>query len=224
MNNASGIFAVYKPLGITSHDVVDIVRKKTGVRRVGHGGTLDPLAEGVLVIAVGRENTKRLNEYVMGGKEYVAEIYLGENSTTDDSEGEKEEINKEIRPELNEVQTVLRLFVGKISQTPPLYSALKLQGQPAHRRMRKGQKVKLEPREVEIKEIALLSYEYPVIKLRVACGPGVYIRSIARDLGEKLSTGGYLKSLIRTRVGEFQLQNAIKLDDFGMKKALRITK
>lgn len=219
-----GIFAVYKPLGITSHDVVDIVRKKTGVKRVGHGGTLDPLAEGVLVIAVGRENTKKLDEYVKGGKEYIAEVCLGENSETDDSEGEKTEINKEIKPSKMEIETTIKQFVGKISQTPPIYSALKLQGQPAHRRVRKGQKVKLEPREVEIKEIKLLSCEYPIIKLKVACGPGVYIRSIARDLGEKLSTGGYLKSLVRTRVGEFQLQNAIKLDDFGMKKALRITK
>lgn len=215
MSNNSGIFAVYKPLGITSHDVVDIVRKKTGIRRVGHGGTLDPLAEGVLVIAVGRENTKKLGEYVMGGKEYIAEIMLGENSVTDDAEGEKEEINKKIKPEIKEVEKFLKQFVGKISQTPPLYSALKLQGQPAHRRVRKGQKIKLEPREVEIKEIELLSYKYPVIKLKVVCGPGVYIRSVARDLGEKLGTGGYLKSLIRTRVGNFELKNTIKLDDFA---------
>jgi len=219
-----GIFAAYKPKGITSHDVVDIVRKKTGVKRVGHGGTLDPLAEGVLVIAVGRENTKKLDEYVKGGKEYIAEVFLGENSETDDSEGEKTEVNKKIKPNLIDIKTEIKQFVGKISQTPPIYSALKLQGQPAHRRVRKGQEIKLEPRVVEIQEIELLSYEYPIIKLKVACGPGVYIRSIARDLGEKLETGGYLKSLVRTRVGEFQLQNAIKLDDFGMKKALRITK
>ena len=219
-----GIFAAYKPKGITSHDVVDIVRKKTGVKRVGHGGTLDPLAEGVLVIAVGRENTKKLDEYVKGGKEYIAEVFLGDNSETDDSEGEKTEVNKKIKPNLIDIKTEIKQFVGKISQTPPIYSALKLQGQPAHRRVRKGQEIKLEPRVVEIQEIELLSYEYPIIKLKVACGPGVYIRSIARDLGEKLETGGYLKSLVRTRVGEFQLQNAIKLDDFGMKKALRITK
>ena len=215
MTNTSGIFAVYKPIGITSHDVVDIVRKKTGVKRVGHGGTLDPLAEGVLVIAVGRENTKRLNEYVMGGKEYIAEVCLGENSTTDDSEGEKVEINKKIKPEIKEIETFLKQFIGKISQTPPIYSALKLQGQPAHRRVRKGQVVKLEPRIVEVKEIELLSYEYPVIKLKVVCGPGVYIRSIARDLGEKLATGGYLKSLIRTRVGEFTLEKCLKISDLS---------
>jgi tRNA pseudouridine55 synthase len=210
-----GIFAVHKPKGITSHDVVDIVRKKTGVKRVGHGGTLDPLAEGVLVIAVGRENTKKLDEYVRGGKEYIAEIMLGENSETDDSEGEKTEINKEIKPNLVDIQIKIKQFVGKISQTPPLYSALKLQGQPAHRRVRKGQVIKLEARVVEIKEIDLLSYEYPIIKLTVACGPGVYIRSIARDLGEKLGTGGYLKSLIRTRVGEFTLEKCLKISDLS---------
>lgn len=219
-----GIFAVYKPKGITSHDVVDIVRKKTGVKRVGHGGTLDPLAEGVLVVAVGRENTKKLEKFVKGGKEYLAEIKLGENSATDDEEGEKTVINQEIKPNRTEIQTVLEQFIGKISQTPPLYSALKLQGQPAFRRVRKGQKIELKAREVEIKEIKLISYKYPVVKLKVICGPGVYIRSLARDLGEKLKTGGYLKSLIRTRVGEFTVQNAIKLEDFAMKKALRITK
>lgn len=208
-----GIFAVNKPIGVTSHDIVNMVRRKTGVTRVGHGGTLDPLAEGVLVIAVGRENTKLLDEYVKGEKEYVAEIYLGETSTTDDREGVlRQAQDKEIvKPSLEDVKKQLKQFVGTISQIPPLYSSIKLQGKPAHRRMRKGENITLKAREVFVKEVEVLDYEYPVIKLRIATGSGVYIRSIARDLGEKLGTGGYLLSLIRTRVNTFKLENALEI-------------
>lgn len=209
----NGIFAVYKPLGMTSHDVVNIVRKKTGVKRVGHGGTLDPLAEGVLVIAVGRENTKRLDEFVKGGKEYVAEIQLGQTSTTDDGEGEKQNVNVNSKPKLSEIQNTSKLFVGDILQTPPIYSSVKISGKPAHRRVRAGQKVVLESRPVTIRDIQILDYSYPILKLKVATGPGVYIRALARDMGEKLGTGGYLKSLIRTKVANFDLEKAIQLED-----------
>lgn len=207
-----GIFAVYKPRGMKSHDVVDFVRRKTGVKRVGHGGTLDPLAEGVLVIAVGRENTKKLNEYVKGGKEYVAEIKLGQMSTTDDEAGEKQEIKVIKKPELYDINKVIEHFIGTIKQTPPIYSSIKLSGKPAHRRVRQGQKVELKPRAVEIKKIELISYDYPIVKIRVQTGPGVYIRSLARDIGKKLNTGGYLKSLVRTKVGEFTIENALRIE------------
>lgn len=207
-----GIFAINKPVGMTSHDVVDLVRKKTGVKRVGHGGTLDPLAEGVLVIAVGRQNTKLLEQFVKGEKEYVAQIMLGFESETDDEEGLKTEMNTKLKPKLKEVEQALKQFVGTILQTPPIYSAVKLSGTPAHRRARRGQIVEIKPREVEIKEIKLLSYEYPIIKIKVITGPGVYIRSLARDIGRKLKTGGYLKSLIRTKVANFTLDKTIPLE------------
>lgn len=207
-----GIFAVYKPRGMKSHDVVDFVRRQTGIKRVGHGGTLDPLAEGVLVIAVGRENTKKLESYVKGGKEYVAAIKLGQNSTTDDEDGEKQKINVIKKPEIKDVNRVIEQFIGTIKQTPPIYSSVKISGKPAHRRVRQGQKVELEPREVEIKKIELISYGYPIVKIRVQTGPGVYIRSLARDIGKKLKTGGYLRSLIRTRVGEFTAENALRIE------------
>lgn len=210
----NGILAVNKPVGMTSHDVVDLVRKKTGVKRVGHGGTLDPLASGVLVIAVGRENTKKLNEFVKGEKEYVAQIMLGYESETDDEEGLKTEMNTKLKPKLKEVEQTLKQFVGTILQTPPIYSSIKLSGAPAHRRVRRGQVVKIKPREVEIKEIKLLSYEYPVIKIRVITGPGVYIRSLARDIGKKLKTGAYMSGLLRTRVAEFTIEYAIKVENF----------
>lgn len=207
----TGIFAVNKPVGVTSHDIVNMVRRKTGVKRVGHGGTLDPLAEGVLVIAVGREHTKLLDSYVRGEKEYIAEIFLGETSTTDDREGNKTKVNKNLKPSLEEIEKELKLFEGTISQIPPLYSSIKLQGKPAHRRMRKGEDIKLKAREVYVKEIEILEYTYPVVKVRIATGSGVYIRSIARDLGEKLGTGGYLQSLIRTRVNTFTLDKALNI-------------
>ena len=210
-----GIFAVNKPIGMTSHDVVNLVRKKTGIKRVGHGGTLDPLATGVLVIAVGRENTKKLNEYVKGEKEYVAEIKLGFNSATDDEEGEKTLRQAQGKPNPTEklIKQTLKKFVGKIQQTPPLYSAIKIAGKEAYKYARKGKTVELKPREVEIKKIELLSYKYPILKLKIVCGPGVYIRSLARDIGEKLKTGAYMSGLTRTRVAEFTLENALQLDE-----------
>lgn len=211
-----GIFAVHKPLGMTSHDVVNIVRKKTGVKRVGHGGTLDPLAEGVLVIAVGRENTKRLDEFVKGEKEYIARVRLGQTSATDDEEGEKQNVNVKIIPTKDNIEKVSKLFIGDIMQTPPIYSSVKIAGKPAHRRVRAGQQVELSSRPVKIHTIEILEYSYPILKLKVITGPGVYIRALARDIGEKLGTGGYLKSLIRTRVGNYSIENVKKLEDLSL--------
>lgn len=220
------IFAVNKPRGMKSHDVVDLVRKKTNIKRVGHGGTLDPLAQGVLVIAVGRENTKRLEQFVKGEKEYVAQVMLGFESATDDEEGEKTEINRKIKPTLEEIQTTVSLFIGMVKQTPPIYSAIKLKGKPAYKYARKALQTGSDPagsdpaktiilksRPVEIKDIQILSYDYPILKIRTITGPGVYIRSLARDIGRELKTGAYLKNLIRTRVANFTIETATKIED-----------
>lgn len=209
-----GIFAVNKPSGITSHDVVAIVRRKTGIKRVGHGGTLDPMASGVLVIAVGRENTKLLDKFVKGEKEYVAEIFLGAKSDTYDAEGNIQNVNKNIKPNINEIQKAIKLFVGNISQTPPIYSSVKIKGKPAYRRVRKGEKIELKPRRVNVKSIEIIEYNYPILKLKISTGPGVYIRSIANDLGELLGTGGYLANLKRTKVGRFELDKALDIAEF----------
>lgn len=209
-----GIFAVNKPRGMTSHDVVAIVRKKTGIKRVGHGGTLDPMATGVLVIAVGRENTKLLDKYVKGEKEYVAEIFLGAKSDTYDAEGIIQNANQNIIPRIDEIEEMIKLFVGNISQVPPIYSSVKINGKPAHRRVRKGEQIELKPRGVTVKSVEIVDYSYPILKLQISTGPGVYIRSIANDLGEKLGTGGYLKSLLRTRVGKFELNKALDISEF----------
>ncbi len=207
-----GIFAVHKPLGITSHDVIYRLRRKTGEKRIGHAGTLDPLATGVLVVAIGREFTKQLDTIVKSEKEYIADIQLGKTSTTDDMEGEKTTVNIQKKPTASEIQSAIQEFIGITMQTPPIYSAIKVQGQTAYKVARKGGRIILKPREVEIKDIEILKYTYPIVTLRIICGKGVYIRSLARDLGEKLQTGGFLKSLVRTRVGNYKIENAVELE------------
>ena len=219
------IFAVFKPKGPTSHDIINEIRKITGARKVGHAGTLDPLASGILVVGVGREATRKLNEIVAKEKEYIADIKLGEESSTDDEEGEKISLKVNKFPSLEEIEAVVKSFIGKIMQTPPIYSAIKISGQPAYRLVREGKVVVLEPREVEIKDIKILKYETflkkflgdakkgPFLKLKVTTGPGVYIRALARDIGRKLGIGGYLANLERIRVGEFTRENAVKISD-----------
>lgn len=212
------IFAFYKPKGITSNDAVQKVRSIVGRSvKVGHAGTLDPLAQGVLVIAVGREATKTISEVVKKEKEYIAEITLGFESATDDAEGEKTKIEYFKKLTIEDIQSSFRDFIGNIKQIPPIYSAIKVQGQEAYKYARQGRVVEMKSREVEIKNIELLEYAWPLLKIKVLTGPGVYIRSLARDIGKKLGTGGYLSFLERTRVGDFKKEDAItdeKLRDF----------
>lgn len=208
-----GIFAVYKERGMTSHDVVDAVRRATGQKRVGHAGTLDPLAKGVLVVGVGRAATRMLGQLAEKDKEYVTRIRLGARSTTDDGEGKKQEVPVDEIPSEEDVRTALHRFRGVISQRPPAFSALKLQGRPAYRLARKNHDLELAPREVEVKAIELLAYEWPWVDVRVVTGPGVYIRAIARDLGDALGTGGYVEELERVRVGAYTANQAMRMCD-----------
>ena len=208
------IFAFYKPKGITSNDAVQKVRSIVGRSvKVGHAGTLDPLAQGVLVIAIGREATKKISEVVKKEKEYVAEITLGFESSTDDAEGEKTLFNVSKRPVLEEIIKIFPEFIGRIKQMPPIYSAIKIQGREAYKYARQGQEIKMESREVEIKNIELLEYAWPLLKIKVLTGPGVYIRSLARDIGKKLGVGGYLSFLERTRVGDFKKEDAVLMEN-----------
>lgn len=212
------IFNIYKPKGPTSFDIVAQVRKITGVKKVGHAGTLDPLASGVLVIAVGREATKKISEIVGQEKEYIADIKLGVTSTTDDAEGIKTlkyENIKTKKPNLNNIKKIIKKFVGKIDQVPPQFSAIKVNGRRAYKSARKGEQVELKPRQVEIKEIGILKYKYPNLKIRVLTGKGVYIRSLARDIGQELGIGAHLTDLERIRVGDFKKQDAISLDELN---------
>lgn len=209
-----GIAAVYKPKGPTSHDVINELRRLTGIQKIGHAGTLDPLARGVLVVGIGAQATQKLHALTAQEKEYIAVIRLGAESTTDDEEGDKKEcpfLNSQF-PKKSDVEKIVSRFVGKIQQTPPIYSALKIKGTTAYARVRRGEKVTMQPREVEIKEIKVVSYVWPNITLRVVTGPGVYIRALARDVGRALGTGGYVADLERTRVGEFTKDTALMLE------------
>lgn len=205
------IFAVYKPKGLTSNAALNRLRHAAHTKKIGHAGTLDPLAEGVLVVGVGGDATKQLAQEVAKEKEYRASITLGITSVTDDEEGEKTNHVDCAIPTRRDIETVLHDFEGLILQVPPPYSAVKVKGKEAYKRVRKGEKVSLDPRRVEIKSITLESYKWPFLVLQAVTGPGVYIRSLARDIGEKLGTGGYLSGLVRTRVGQWTSQNALSL-------------
>lgn len=206
-------FPVYKPVGPSSLKIVENIKKITGIKKVGHGGTLDPLASGVLVIGLTRKGTKKLQDISQQEKEYMGTIKLGEKSTTDDSEGEKTKIEVKHQPREEKIKQILKQFEGEIKQAPPRFSAVKVKGKRAYQLARKGKEVNLEPRQVEIKQINLIEYDYPLLKIKIVCGKGVYIRSLARDIGDKLETGGYLYELERTRVGNFRLEEALTLDD-----------
>ncbi len=208
------IVAIWKPKGPTSHDIISALRKITGVRRIGHAGTLDPLAEGVLVVGIGRDATKTLSVNVAHEKEYLATVRLGATSTTDDAEGEKTEIEIKRNPSLEDIESLLPRFTGTIAQTPPPYSAIKLNGKKAYELARRGKEVALAPRKVIIKKIDIVSYRWPQLILKVLTGPGVYIRALARDIGEALGTGAYLETLERLRVGNFDKQKAMTIEKF----------
>lgn len=209
------IIAVYKPKGPSSNHMIGRLRRLTGIKRIGHAGTLDPLARGVLVVGVGRSATKQLSTIVKTEKEYVAVIRLGMESATDDEAGEKTIIQVDQEPTQEVVQRALQKFVGIIDQVPPKYSAIKIKGAKAYRLSRRGHDVQLKPRPVEIKSINLLSYRWPLVKVHVVCGPGTYIRSLARDVGTELRVGGYIQDLERTRVGAWTREQCLSVDRDG---------
>jgi len=209
-----GTFAIYKSKGPTSNDVLNQIRRIAGTRKVGHAGTLDPLATGVLVVAIGREATKKISESVKKEKEYLTTVKLGTTSTTDDEEGEKQIFEVKNIPEIKDIESIIPKFKGKILQTPPIFSAIKVHGQEAYKLARKGKDVELVAREVEIKEVELLDYNWPYLKLRVVTSPGVYIRSLARDIGKELGIGAYMADLERTRVGDFTKEKALTIEQF----------
>lgn len=214
MDIKNGIFAVYKPKGPSSNGLLNQIRKIAKTKKVGHAGTLDPLASGVLVVGVGKEATKQLGKMMLEQKEYLAEIKFGADSLTDDAEGEKTKVAVQKIPSISDIRTVLKGFIGRIKQVPPQYSAIKIKGQESYKLARKGQVVNLKSREVEIQKIQLLNYKWPDLKIKVLCGHGVYIRSLARDIGKKLGVGGYISELERTRVGEFTKENSLDLGIF----------
>ena len=210
-----GLLVIDKPAGLTSHDVVQRVRRWAKQRRVGHLGTLDPLATGVLPIALG-EATKLSQLLTLGEKGYRGTIRLGVETTTYDREGEVIGSFDGPWPDRETVDKALERFRGEILQTPPPYSAVKRGGEAAYRLARRGEEVKLEPRPVTFHRVELLGYEPPDLEIEVACSAGTYLRSLAHDLGAELGTFGHLWCLIRTRSGPFTLEQAIPLDQLDL--------
>jgi tRNA pseudouridine55 synthase len=207
-----GFINIYKPKGITSHDVVSKLRKVTKIKQIGHTGTLDPFAVGVLPICIGKST--RLIEYLNDDKEYIATIQFGKNTDSYDIDGSVTEIfEKKIKQE--ELTSILKNFEGEISQLPPIYSAIKVNGKKLYDYARSGQEVEIKPRKVYISKIKLLDFDYEnqVAKIVVGCSKGTYIRSIAYDIGKALNCGGFLSALERTKAGNFLVENSIKLED-----------
>lgn len=218
-----------KPNGITSHDVIDELRKITGIRKIGHAGTLDPNATGLLIVGIGRQSTKKLGDIAKDTtKTYIAEIVLGEERETDDVEGvvrdgilrlpsvaqdDKEGFG--IVPSLSNVRFVLKTFEGEQEQVPPEYSAIKIKGKKAYDLARKGKKVELKPRKIVIHSIKLLKYKYPHLGIECEVSSGTYVRALARDVGRKLGVGAYLNNLKRTAIGKHKLGKAVKLNELN---------
>lgn len=208
-----GLVLINKPKGYTSHDVVNVLRKKLNTKKVGHTGTLDPNATGVLPILVGTA-TKISKYLVEHEKTYVATIKLGKKTETGDSEGKVIEEDSNIKEfDKKEVESVIKSFLGKQSQIPPMYSAIKVDGKKLYEYAREGKTVEVKPREIEILDINLIEFNNNEIEFVVRCSKGTYIRVLCEDIAEKLGTIGYMKELQRTSVNEFNIQNSISLDE-----------
>lgn len=207
----NGLMIVDKPLGLTSMDVLRQLRRVSGGAKLGHAGTLDPLASGVLVCCFGTA-TKAVAGLMDGAKRYQTTVDLAAFTVTDDAEGPREPVDVATPPEPEAVRAALDALTGIIKQRPPAYSACKIDGQPAYKRVRSGEEVVLAEREVRIDQITIERYQWPTVELSIDCGKGVYIRSLARQLGEALGTGGHLTALRRTKVGPYTIEQSLALD------------
>ena len=207
----SGFLYINKPSDWTSHDVVAHLRRVTGEKKIGHAGTLDPFATGLLIVGVGRKATRELEKFLKQDKEYIAELHLGAASDTYDLTGKITETDA-TPPTEDSIKNILLKFTGKQDQIPPMYSAKKIGGKKLYELARKGEEVKREPSKIIIHENELLKFDWPTLEIRVSCSSGTYIRSLAHDIGETLGTGAYLEKLERTKIGEHELKDAVDLD------------
>ena len=212
------IILIDKPAGLSSFGVVARVRRRLSMEagkkvKVGHTGTLDPFATGLLILLANKA-TKLSNQFLKLDKRYEATICLGKTSTTGDPEGEITDQYVEVIPTFEEVKTVVTKFVGKITQTVPVFSAVKINGQRAYQLARRGEDVAMPTRQIEIYAIEILSYNYPELVIRAHVSSGTYIRTLGEDIGKTLGVGAYLTALRRTQVGDYQIENAVKLSDF----------
>ncbi|MEA3249731.1 MAG: tRNA pseudouridine(55) synthase TruB [Patescibacteria group bacterium] len=223
MEKDSGFLLIDKPSGITSHDVVDRVRRVTGIRKVGHGGTLDPFATGLLVLGVGRAATRELGTIIGKDKEYEAVAILGAVSDTQDRDGKIEETDGAV-PTEDELRAAMTKFTGDIKQIPPMYSAKKVKGKKLYELARTGEVIEREPVDITIHELELIQIwfakpglpnQVSKAKFRVRCSSGTYIRTLAHDIGQLLDCGAYLNELRRTAIGDWKIENAIALDELS---------
>lgn len=211
LESPEGIWLVHKPVGQSSFKSVAQLRKLTGIRKVGHTGTLDPLAEGLMVLLAGKEYTRQAQGLTKLDKVYELEITLGEFSSTDDGEGEKKRVSNR-EPSIEEIQIAVDQLTGEIMQTPPIYSAIKVGGKRAYSLARKGEAPELAARPVTLYWWRDVQYSYPKLTAAVKVSSGTYIRSLARSLGESLGTGAFLSALKRTEIGDFLLADAVRLE------------
>jgi tRNA pseudouridine55 synthase len=207
------VLLIDKPLDWTSFDVVRKIRNTLKIKKVGHAGTLDPLATGLLIVCTGKF-TKKINEYMAQEKEYTGTITLGAVTPTYDLESEPQDFKSldEITEEM--IREITRQFTGEILQTPPIHSAIKQKGKPVYLLARKGVEVVLEPRKITIHDFQITEIKMPVVSFKVVCTTGTYIRSLANDFGNALGCGGYLSKLRRTRIGNFKVEDAITMEEF----------
>ena len=215
-----GILLVNKCQGPSSNQTLQIVKKNLGIKKAGHFGTLDPLASGLLVIGVNK-GTKLSNLFLNDNKSYEASIKFGESTTTDDAEGEVIVTSKKKFTKSDVVNT-LRSFLGAQKQVPPMYSAIKIKGTPSYKHARAGREIQLAPRSINIYEILIRDFSFPLLNLSISCSKGTYIRSLARDIGISLGSCAYLHSLKRTKQGNFKLSNAIKANNADLEKIYSI--
>lgn len=206
----SGLLLIDKPSSISSFDIIRRLRRQTNVRKIGHAGTLDPFATGLMIMLLGSA-TKQAGHFSGLDKTYLAEMTLGATSATGDREGEKTPVSGR-QPTLQGVTAALKRFEGDIMQTPPAYSAIKVNGVRAYKLARQGKTITMPPREVTVYEIKLLDYDYPVVRFEANVSSGTYVRTLAQDIGEELKTGAYLSELQRTRIGDFAVAQAHALD------------
>lgn len=213
-NFAEGaVLLIDKPLQWTSFDAVRKIRYLIKIKKVGHAGTLDPLATGLLIICTGKF-TKKINEFMAQEKEYTGSFTLGATTPTYDLESKPENFKPYEHLSKEEIISATQKFMGEIDQVPPIHSAIKKDGKRVYELARNGVDVKLEPRKITIKEFEVDSSELPTVKFRVVCSTGTYIRSLANDFGEALGCGAYLSGLCRTRIGEFLLKDAMSVAEF----------
>jgi tRNA pseudouridine55 synthase len=210
------VLLIDKPFRWTSFDVIQKLRKILRIRKIGHAGTLDPLATGLLIICTGKF-TKRINEYMAQEKEYTGTFTLGATTPTYDLESAPENFRplETITEEM--INSATKNFIGEIFQIPPIHSAIKIGGTRVYELARQGKEVKLEPRKITIKEFEITKIEMPIVHFKVVCSTGTYIRSLAYDFGEVIGCGAYLSSLCRTRIGEFRIADAMTLETFEKK-------